>query len=182
MHGIIFVELKKYVDAKVGPGAWDKLLGMAGMPAHIFMPVRQYPDEDVVKLVTAAAKATGAEVDAILEDFGAFIAPDLLRLYAALIQPEWRTLDVVQHTEETVHRVVRLRNPGAAPPYLRAERTSPDEVVVHYTSQRKLCAIAKGIVRGVSTHFGDGVTILETECMHRGAAECRIVVRRPAPS
>jgi predicted hydrocarbon binding protein len=103
-------------------------------------------------------------------------------MYAALIQPEWRTLDVVLHTEETVHRVVRMRNPGAAPPYLRAERTSPDEVVVHYTSQRKLCAIAKGIVRGLSSHFGDGVTILETECMHRGAAECRIVVRRPAPA
>src|SRR5688500_10705561 len=137
MHGIIFAELKKYVDQKVGPTAWEALLEKAGMPGRIFLPVHEYPDPDAVTLVSTASAMTVTPPGILLEEFGEFIAPDLLRTYASQLRPEWRTLDVGEHTEETVHTVVRRRNPGAAPPYLHAVRTSPEEVVVHYTSARR---------------------------------------------
>jgi hypothetical protein len=76
-------------------------------------------------------------------------------VYGPLLDSEWRTLDVIQHTEETIHRVVRMRQPGAAPPRLRVDRASPDEVAIHYDSPRRLCAVARGIVRGVAKHFGE---------------------------
>jgi len=178
MHGIIFAELRKYVNDRLGGQAWASLLGEAGMADRIFMPVEEYPDRDAVTLVTTAARLTGRPAAAILEDFGRFIAPDLLRMYSSLLDRQWRTLDVIEHTEETIHRVVRTRNPGARPPELRCERPGPAEVVVHYSSPRKMCAVAKGIARGLADHFKEEVTIEETSCMHAGAPECRIVVRR----
>jgi hypothetical protein len=54
------------------------------------------------------------------------------------LDPAWRTLEVIEHTEETIHRVERRRQPGAAPPKLRVERKTAREVVLTYDSPRKL--------------------------------------------
>ena len=181
MHGIIFSELKKYVDDRLGGAAWGALLEKAGLSGRIYMPVQEYPDADAVKLVTTASAITGRPAPAVLEDFGEFIAPDLLKMYASLIRKEWRTLDVIEHTEETIHRVVRHRNPGAKPPELRCLRIGPDEVIVVYSSPRKMCA-AKGIARGMARHFKETVKTSESSCMLAGAKECRISVQRqPSP-
>ncbi|PYQ42091.1 MAG: hypothetical protein DMF77_14115 [Acidobacteria bacterium] len=178
MHGIIFSELKKYVDDRLGGAAWGALLEKAGMPGRIFMSMQEYPDADAAKLVSTASAITGQPAQAILEDFGEFIAPDLLKMYASLIPKKWLTLDVIEHTEETIHTVVRRRNPGARPPELRCQRLGPDEVVIVYSSPRKMCGVAKGIARGMARHFNETVAIGESSCMLAGAKECRISVQR----
>lgn len=178
MHGTVFSELKKYVEEKLGPERWPDLLGEAGLGAKHFELLETYPDSDAVALVSAASRITGAPAADLLEDFGAFIAPHLIDMYWGLIEPEWKTLDLLEHTEEAIHKVVRLKNPGAQPPQLRVTRTGADRAVIEYTSERKMCPIAKGIVRGLAKHFAEVVEISEAECMHRGARRCLIAVRR----
>ena len=177
MHGIIFSELRKYVDTTLGNGAWTATLADAGLANKLYLPIQEYPDTDVVALVTSASRTTGLPVPSILEDFGEFIAPALLGLYRTLVKPEWKTLDLLEHTEQTIHSVVRARNPGAKPAELSAVRVGPDLVDLTYFSQRKLCPVAKGIVRGMGKHFGEEITINEVACMHSGAPACRMEVR-----
>ena len=43
--------------------------------------------------------------------------------------------------------------------------------------RRKLCSVAKGIVRGVAAHYQEPVSITEGSCMLRGGRECQILVR-----
>jgi hypothetical protein len=112
----------------------------------------------LVALVVAATKATGLKADAILEDFGEFIAPDLISMFRASIKPEWRTLELLEHTEETIHKAVRLRNPGATPPELVAPAQGPGR-------GRHRIRIAAQALRG-----GEG---------HR--ARHRQALRRPGP-
>ena len=121
-----------------------------------------------------------ADVPAVelLESFGEHIVPGLTSLYGAQIRPEWRALDVIEHTEAAIHVLVRRQNPGAAPPPLRASRIGPDEVRVSYTSARRLCAVARGICRGLGRLFGENLEIEEPSCMLRGDRTCEIVVRR----
>jgi hypothetical protein len=177
MHGLMFAELKKYVDQKVGGEAWNTLLDTAGLGGRIYMPVQEYPDADIVALVGAASQATGRTVQAILEDFGEYIVPDLLKMYGSLLERGWKTLDVIEHTEETIHRVVRSRNPGARPPELSCTRPGPDEVVISYRSARKMCSVAKGISNGIAAHFGESIAVTQSVCMLRGDPECLISVR-----
>lgn len=178
MHGTIFAELKKYVDTKFGADTWKKLLDDAGLGPKIYLPVQAYPDDDVAKIVGAASQATGLTPGAILQEFGQFIAPDLVAMYRNLMKPEWTTLEVIENAESTAHRIVRRDYVAAAPPYLHAVRTAPEQVTVTYNSARKLCDVAKGIVRGLAGHYRETVSIHETRCMHRGAAECVLVVDR----
>ena len=177
MHGIIFGELKKLVDTKVGGDTWRELLKNAGLGAKVYMPITEYPDQEAMALLGALATRTGQEPRAILEQFGEFIAPDLLALYRHMVKPEWRTLDLLENTEETIHRVVRLRNPGARPPELRTDREG-DEVLITYSSARRMCGVAVGIVRGLAHHYAETIEIKELSCMHEGASACRILVKR----
>ena len=177
MHGTIFAELEKFVGARLGDGAWRTLKTQAGIdPDKTYQVFEIYPDEEVAALVTSASRITGLPAVALLEDFGEFIAPDLLEMYWGAIAPEWRTLDVIEHTESTIHAVVRIDHRGATPPYLHATRTGEREVTVVYTSPRKLCAVARGISRGIARHFHETIEIRDVSCMHRGDAECVMVV------
>ncbi len=174
MHGIMYLELQKFVSERYGEPAWRTLTQKAALDAEIFTPLRAYPDDFMFRLVRAAEELTQAPAQDILEAFGEFLVPAYVSLYGNLLKPEWRTLDVIEHTEETIHRVVRLRQAGAKPPRLRAERAAPDEVVLFYDSERRLCAAARGIARGLAQHFRESLGIEERQCMHRGDKSCVI--------
>ena len=69
---------------------------------------------------------------------------------------------------------MRRRQPGAVPPRLRTVRVGPKLVLLTYDSPRKLCAVARGIARGVAARFGEVLRTTDIECMHRGAPACII--------
>jgi len=178
MHGIIFAELQNYAETRHGKGTWNQLLKKAGLKDKVYLPIKEYPDTEVVALVTAASSMTGLPTAAVLEDFGEFIAPTLMKMFGHLLRPEWKTIDIIGNTEGTIHTVVRVKNPGAKPPQLRTVRRSDDEVVLIYTSPRKMCALAIGIGKGLAKHFKEKVTITQTMCIHKGAPQCEILFRK----
>jgi hypothetical protein len=180
VHGIIFSSLKKYATTRLGADAWTAVLREAGLGGRVYVSTGAYDDKEVVALVSAASKITGKPAQALLEDFGEFLVPDLLAIYRAMIRPAWRTLDLIENVENTIHTAIRLRDKDATPPTLAVTRTSPTEVVVVYSSSRRLCGVAKGIVRGVAKHYGERVTIAETSCMLRNDSSCRLSVKTAA--
>jgi hypothetical protein len=175
MHGIIHLELQNFVTANHGEAAWRTLLERAGLTGEIYTPLRSYPDEQIVRLVGAAVELTSADRTALLEAFGQYLAPRYIALYGKLLKPEWRTLDVLENAESTIHRVVRLREPGALPPRLQAQRLSATQISMTYDSPRKLCAVARGIARGIAAQFGEKLSIVDQKCMHQGDRACVMV-------
>jgi hypothetical protein len=65
-----------------------------------------------------------------------------------------------------------MREPGALPPRLRAQRVSTTAIRLNYDSPRKLCAVARGIARGIAAQFWEQLSIKDEHCMHRGDREC----------
>ena len=178
MHGLIFLQLQKFAQKQVSPQAWEVLLREANLPFQSYSPARAYPDEELTALIGAASRVLVKSSAAVIEAFGQFIAPELLRLYARLLNPEWKTLDVVENTERLIHAAVRVGNPGAQPPVLDVVRTSADELQLIYTSERKLCHLAKGILAGIACHFGESITVSDEACIHNGDPFCALRVTR----
>jgi len=176
MHGLIFIELKKYVETKFDSATWEKLLEKAGQKHQLYLAATVYPDSDILKLVTTACEMTGLTANAVLEDFGRFIAPDLVEQYKFLINPNWGLLDFLANTEETIHKIVRFHK-GVTPPRLVTTRVAADKLVITYTSQRKMCALLKGIVKGAADLYKEDATVLESRCMLRGDPECSVTVQ-----
>ncbi len=177
MHGIIFEEIRAFAEAQLGDGGWARVRGAANLDDRTYEGIQAYPDEEAVALVVAASEVVGAEVGDVLESFGEFIVKDLASLAAPLLDPLWKALDVIEHAENTVHSVVRIDNPGAEPPRLKATRISDSEVHVRYDSERRMCRLAIGICRGLGRHFEEELEIVHDVCMHRGEVYCLIKVR-----
>jgi len=177
MHGLVHAELKKFVKAQYGSDVWNELVHTAGLEKKEYVFSQAYPDKDVLAIVAAASDKLGKPAQAVLEDFGKFIVPDLIGLYGGYIDPEWRTLDLLENTEKTIHCVVRAANLGAIPPNLTGGRRGPNEVAIIYNSKRKMCGFAKGIIRGIADHYGEEVSISEGSCMLEGASSCVLSVK-----
>jgi tRNA A-37 threonylcarbamoyl transferase component Bud32/predicted hydrocarbon binding protein len=180
MHGLIFLQLQRFAQKQGGITAWDSLLQDAQLPIKSYSPARAYADEELMALVGAASRLLNIPAGAVLEAFGEFLAPELIRLYAKLIEPEWRTLDLIENTEQLIHTAVRVGNPGAQPPVLHCVRSTPDELQMVYSSDRQLCSLARGIVNGVARHYGETVHISEDACRLRGDPFCAFQVTRVA--
>ncbi len=180
MHGFIFSEVQSYVTSKYGKVAWFTILEQAGLGAKEFANFLDYPDEELLGIVGAAARITELSPSAVVEDFGVFLGADLMKIYRPLIDPSWRTLDFLLHTEEAIHKTVRARNTQARPPALAFSRLGEDAVLLTYRSPRKMCSLAKGIAKGVAGYYGEGVSITDKSCMLEGAEECRIRIALPA--
>ncbi|HXM19627.1 MAG TPA: heme NO-binding domain-containing protein [Candidatus Tumulicola sp.] len=174
MHGIIFVEFHKFVAEKLGPTAWNDVLRAALPKARHYYRGNHYPDHEFADLLAAAASMAKVDLPDFGQQFGEVIAPDLMRMYAISIDSSWRTLEMIENTEVVIHTIVRRSLHGAAPPRLRVERLGPNEIVLRYDSQRKMCYFAKGIALGVAKHFGESITIAESMCMLKGASHCEI--------
>ncbi|HSQ61864.1 MAG TPA: heme NO-binding domain-containing protein [Polyangiaceae bacterium] len=177
MHGMIFGRLKQFVEAQMGAEAWPALLAAAGIGDKIYLASSAYPDEEIVALVQAASAKTGLPIPGLLEAFGEYLVPAYLGMYGHLVKPDWRALDLIEHTEETIHKVVRVRNPGALPPVLHTTRISPTELRLEYASKRRLCPVARGIMKGVAAHYKERLDVTESACMLAGAPKCIMQVR-----
>jgi hypothetical protein len=176
MHGLIFLEFQRFAQKQTFITDWESLLREAQLPVKSYSPARAYPDEELLALVGTVSRLLNLPVASVLEAFGEFAAPELIRLYGRLIQPEWKTLDLIEHTEKLIHAAVRVGNPGAQPPVLDCIRSTRDEVQIVYSSGRRLCALARGIVRGMARHYGETVRITEDACMVRGDPFCALHV------
>jgi hypothetical protein len=180
MHGIILQELQQFIEDHLGVEAWDGITEEAGVSPTDFQPTRVYPDESVTALISALSGRTGRAAADFLEDFGRYIVPDLFKLYGALIPAGWKTLDVVENAGKNIHIAVRMKQPDASPPALECSRSDPDEVVIHYSSERKMCGIAVGIAKGVAERYREQIAVTEEECMLQGRPACIIKVRKIA--
>src|SRR5262245_57483142 len=118
MHGLIFLQFQRFAQKQGGITAWESLLREAQLPLKSYSPARVCPDEEMLALVGAASRLRNMPAGAVLEAFGEFVAPELIRLYGRLLSPQWKTLDLIENTENLIHTAVRVGNPGAQPPVL----------------------------------------------------------------
>ena len=180
MYGVIFHFLENYViERHGGKQTWQALLEANGYRYKIYFPVKDYPDEEILGLVDAASKALGVPIPDVLEDFGSYVGPALLDFYHMHIKDQgMKTFDVIEIAGNQIHDVIHKHNPKRKPPHLKAHRESPDLLVIHYQSRRKLCPVVRGIVRGLGEKYGERFSIEETQCMYHGADECVMRVQR----
>ncbi|HET9180943.1 MAG TPA: heme NO-binding domain-containing protein [Candidatus Angelobacter sp.] len=176
MHGLIFSELQKYIQTKFDAKTWEAVQEKAGLKGNLYLASAAYPDGELMTLLSAACEMTGLQAKAVLEDFGDFICPNLIRQYGFLVKPEWSLVDFLCNTEETIHKIVRF-HAGATPPQLMVRRIADDRVTISYDSERKMCALLKGMVKGAARHYKKSVSIVESRCMLEGAPECTVHVQ-----
>ncbi|RYU78250.1 heme NO-binding domain-containing protein [Hymenobacter persicinus] len=178
MHGSIINLLKRFVQVHYDHSTWLRLVELSGLSSADFEMMRVYPDEQMFALVGQAAEMTGIPAAELQEKFGEFLVPDLMLVYKRYVQPGWDTLAMIEHTEEAMHGAVRRDLPGTRPPALHVTRRSENELEVRYESERRMGALAVGIIRGLATYFDEADQIEVQATTREDGQQVTIQVRR----
>lgn len=168
MHGLIFTSFRQFTWTHF-PTEADRI--WAGLPRYL--AAHSYPDEEFGRLLGNALRETGAERRDLLLRFGSYTA----QTFFLLLRPEYYeesdgTQSFLLGIEERIHDVVRHTIPGAAPPRLQVVPLGEHGVSVTYTSERRLCDLLEGLLRGTAAHYRERFDIEQTTCMERGDQGC----------
>ena len=178
MHGTILTLLKRYVQTQYDHSTWVRLMELSGLEDVVFDHKTVYPDEHIYALVGKAAEMTGLSAGELHEKFGEYLVPDLMYMYQKLLKPEWKTLDMLEHTERTMHKQVRREHTENSPPVLEVTRLGPNELMIDYVSPRRMSGLAVGIVRGVASYYDEAERIDVMPTTSEEGERVRIHVRR----
>jgi len=176
VKGIVFNLLEEIVADQYGEDTWDDLLDDAGLDGS-YTSLGNYADDDLVQLVAAASARLELPADAVVRWFGRNATPIFKRQYPDLFAAHSSTRAFVLTLNEIIHPEVRKLYPGADVPVFDFDTSSDDVLVMGYSSKRKLCAFAEGLLQGAGDVFGEQVTIRQPACMNRGDERCRLEIR-----
>ena len=171
MKGIVFNLLADLVRRDFGDDAWDDLLD-AAKASGAYTSLGSYEDEEMTRLVAAAADALGKTPGDILRWYGRGAMPMLAAKYPHFFEAPESTRPFLLTLNHIIHPEVRKLSPGANVPEFGYEESVPGTLTMEYRSARRLCALAEGFIAGAADHFGEEVTITQPECMHRGDERC----------
>lgn len=136
-----------------------------------------YPDADMMKLVTAASSALNRPGDHVLRWFGRHPLPLLADRYPQFFRPFTATRPFLLTLNDIIHPEVRKLYPGAGVPVFDFDASAPDTLAMGYTSARRFCAFAEGLIEGAAAHYGEEVAIEQPTCMNRGDKTCTLMIR-----
>ncbi len=170
MKGVVFNLLEQLVARDFGEDTWDSLLE-ASRQDGVYTSLGNYPDEDLVKLVSAAANALSMPPDDVVMWFGRNALPLFATRYRQLFEPHNSTRSFVLTLNDIIHPEVRKLYPGADVPEFDFDLRD-GVLVMGYRSARKLCSFAEGLLFGTADHYGERLTVEQPTCMKRGDDKC----------
>jgi hypothetical protein len=170
VKGVVFNLLEQLVARDYGEDTWDMLLDAGGLDG-VYTSLGSYPDEDLGRLVSAAAHALGLPADEVVFWFGRNALPLFAERYPELFEPHDSAQSFVLTLNEIIHPEVRKLYPGADVPEFDFD-IGQGVLVMGYRSPRKLCSFAEGLLAGAADHYHERVTIEQPSCMKRGDDRC----------
>ena len=171
MKGIVFNLLEDVVTAHHGVTTWEALLDAADLDGA-YTSLGSYDDAQLFALVTAASKALGIPPNDVVKWFGSECIPRFYDRYPQLFAPYTSARQLAMALNDIIHPEVRKLYPGADVPVFDFTDTGPQSLRIGYSSPRRLCAFAEGLLEGTARHYGETVTINQPECIHRGDVRC----------
>jgi len=160
MKGIIFTYLEEYVVNHHGVEAWDTML--------------DYPSSDLMALVGTASNMTNQAIPDIVFSFGEFIAQKYYEDYRAFFKEGQTAKTFLKSVDQIIHVEVKKLYPEVTLPKIEYEDPAADKLVMIYSSKRRLCQLAKGLITGVGKIYNENISINEPECACKGSEKCRL--------
>ncbi len=178
MHGFFFEELLKFVRFRWNLSMEKRLLSMSGLSHRQYTSKRYYADEEMVMLLLNLSKLVNIPISSILCDLGEFLVPSYYKRYEKFFSSHSSLFDFLKAFEETTHRYVRAHTQGNPPEIKFLGYESEDVAIVTYFSERRLCDLAKGMLKGFARLYDEEIEVVERQCLLEDAKHCELVLTR----
>lgn len=177
MKGIVFNIFSDLVTESFGWETWDQLIERTQPGSEaIYTSGDVYPDEELMAYVTELSKITRASQPELVRAFGKYMMHKFKSIHPEFLEGQ-DAKSFLASVHDVIHVEVKKLHPDSLLPTFEYEDPAADELVMIYSSERKLCALAEGLIDGVAEVFGQEITIQHPQCMHEGGESCRLELR-----
>lgn len=164
------------VEDKFGLETWDAIL-QAANDDGIFLSTESYSDERLDALVVAAQQLSGIPRETLIRTFGEYMFPHFIKDHPMFVTEGMNLKEFLLTVDRVIHVEVHKLHPDAKLPSFSYKDENDSELVMYYTSSRKLCHLAEGLIAGAATHFKTQYTLDHEVCMHDGHDSCELHLR-----
>ena len=177
MQGSIYTTFSDMIIEKMGMEQWNELLEKTNPPSKgVYTSGQQYEDSELINMVIELSNKTGIEVEKLVEAFGQYLFDSLYKTSPVDISKINDLREFLLSIDQVIHVEVKRLHPNAYLPKFDYEDGENGELIMYYTSKRKLCHASIGLIFGAAKKFNQTITIGHPECMHDGAERCKLVV------
>jgi hypothetical protein len=171
VKGVIFNVLEELVIEKAGMECWNNILQNVESDG-IYTSGDSYPDEELFGIVTEICKALNLDMPTVVGIFGEYLFDQLDARHPTFVQNSTDLKSFLISVDTVIHgEVLKLyQNPNL--PQFKYIDNGDKNLTMHYTSPRKLCILAEGLIRGAAKRFGNEIHIEHPVCMHNGSEHC----------
>jgi len=142
MKGIIFNEFLIMVEKEFGAEMVELIIEDA-KPASgaAYTNVGTYDHAEIVDLVVALSKRTGAEAPVLIKAFGKFLFHSFGNKHGDMISSYSNGLDLLKDIHDQL-------------PDFTTEQSNDSSLKMTYASERKMSDLAEGLIEETMIHFG----------------------------
>jgi predicted hydrocarbon binding protein len=165
------------IQEKYGHHTWNEILASSKVESHgVYTAAETYKDEEATKLLEVICIRLKAKSDDVLNIFGIYLIKYFHKKYPHFFNGK-DFPNFLCSVDSIVHAEIRKLSPDSTPPRIQTQILSPTSLSVVYISNRKLCALAKGLLKGASQIYGINVEIDHTKCVNDGHQNCEFIVK-----
>jgi hypothetical protein len=176
MKGVVFVALEDLVQERFGLSKWNKIIRDSKIKSEgIYTRGEFYDDKELFSLLEFMSIELKKKKENLQMIFGVFLIKYFYKQYPLLF---------VNHTFDTfllsinniVHSEIKKLNAEASPPEIQYD---PETKEIIYKSNRKLCFLAYGLIKGSAEIFNYSITLQhdDNECMLKGCNHCKFIIK-----
>lgn len=188
MIGIIHELLFGFVKRNFGEDGLAELRRRTQTEGKEFRLDTDYDDAEWRRIVSTAIEMAGGDPIATEKAFARYAGEDLVLRFSGFFKGATRALDMIRRQPTIHNNLAKGLGPGKEEARRRVtdkfdlEEVDENEVIMHYRSPNRHCALYVGLAEWVADHFKDPLEIWEEKCLKKGDSECTIHVKAKAPA
>lgn len=160
MKGLVFSEFLELVEQMYGYEMVDKIIENAHLPSSgSYTSVGTYSHLEMFELLTNLSKEVSISVDDLLRLYGNWFFDVLMNGHKRHLNNLTNSFDLLYAIEDHIHVEVKKLYPEAELPSFETTIINPTHLKMIYSSERKMWALAWGLMEGCFKHYKEKAAI-----------------------
>ena len=179
MKGIIFTTFNDMVEQEIGIETWDAILDSVNPESKgVYTAVEDFPDEELFAMISDLSEKTGTPIVELVTAFGQYLFHTFAIKHGVFVDDKSNFLDFLKSIDEVIHKEVEKLYPNPNLPSLHWEQHDENSLELYYSSPRKLCHLADGLIKGAAQKYKTKYTMEHSPCMHDGSDHCCFSIKQ----
>ncbi len=176
MKGVVFNILEEMVLESYGMETWNEILACANEATGIYTASKSYPDSHLFELVSIVSSKLDIPVGSLIGSFGEFMFNELVKRHPNFTDSQTNLDSFLRSIDDVIHVEVKKLYDSPNLPKFDYIDTEDGRLIMQYRSERKLCILAEGLIRGASSFYKQPIGLVHNICMHKGDDHCDLEI------